>query len=73
MEKSLLLICKKAVFGMTLMTAGAGNIFGADMSNGADNFYKSDKVILQKVTFQNQYKMGVTGNLFVPKNMNQNT
>lgn len=72
-KSSLLLICKKAVFGITLMTAGAGNIFGADMSNGADNFYKSDKVILQKVTFQNQYKMGVTGNLFIPKNMNQNT
>lgn len=25
---------------------------GADMSNGADNFYKSDKVTQQKVTFK---------------------
>lgn len=71
-SSSLLSICKKTMLGITLMTAGAGNIFAADMSNGADNFYKSDKVTLQKVTFQNQYKMGVTGNLFVPKNMNQN-
>jgi hypothetical protein len=26
---------------------------GADMSNGADNFYKSDKVTGRKVTFLN--------------------
>ncbi|KQV13445.1 hypothetical protein ASC74_29375 [Pseudomonas sp. Root329] len=25
---------------------------GADMSNGADNFYKSEKVIAEKVTFK---------------------
>jgi fermentation-respiration switch protein FrsA (DUF1100 family) len=42
----------------------------ADMSNGADNFYKSDKVTMQKVTFKNQYKMNVVGNLFVPKGVN---
>ncbi|QTL39977.1 alpha/beta hydrolase [Xenorhabdus budapestensis] len=46
---------------------------GADMSNGADNFYKSNKVTLQKVTFKNQYQMNVTGNLFIPKDMNQDT
>ncbi|VTR30040.1 Uncharacterised protein [Serratia fonticola] len=34
---------------------------GADMSNGADNFYKSDKVTQQKVTFKNQYQMNVVG------------
>lgn len=34
---------------------------------GADNFYKSDKVTLQKVAFKNQYGMQVAGNLFVPK------
>ena len=38
-----------------------------DMANGADNFYKSDKVTVQKVTFNNQYKMRVAGNLFMPK------
>jgi fermentation-respiration switch protein FrsA (DUF1100 family) len=45
----------------------------ADLSNGADNFYRSDKVTVQKVTFKNQYKMQVAGNLFVPKGLNQNT
>ncbi len=39
---------------------------------GADNFYKSDKVTIQKVTFKNQYNMQVAGNLFIPKTLNQN-
>ena len=45
---------------------------GQDMSNGADNFYKSDKLIAQKVSFKNQYQMKVVGNLFIPNDMNQN-
>jgi len=36
------------------------------MSNGANNFYTSDKVTVEKVTFNNQYGMAVAGNLFVP-------
>ena len=40
-----------------------------DMSRGADNFYQSDKVNMQKVEFKNQYNMTVVGNLFVPKNL----
>ena len=43
-----------------------------DMSDGAANFYRSDKVTVQKVTFKNQYQMSVTGNLFVPDAMNRN-
>ena len=42
------------------------------MSNGANNFYTSDKVNLQKVTFKNQYQMNVAGNLFTPKTLNRN-
>jgi hypothetical protein len=38
---------------------------------GADNFYKSDKVTTQKVTFKNQYNMQVAGTLFIPKTLNQ--
>jgi hypothetical protein len=37
------------------------------MPNDADNFYKSDKVTAQKVSFTNQYNMSVTGNLFLPR------
>ena len=43
-----------------------------DMSNGADNFYTSDKVTLQKVTFKNQYQMNVAGNLFIPNDLDRN-
>ncbi|MFJ4604332.1 alpha/beta hydrolase [Pseudomonas atacamensis] len=43
--------------------------FGADMSHGADNFFKSDKVTVQKVSFKNQYQLTVVGNLFVPKRL----
>src|SRR5215212_2819241 len=43
-----------------------------DMSNGANNFYTSDKVNRQKVTFKNQYQMNVAGNLFTPKALNRN-
>ncbi|MBN7806694.1 alpha/beta hydrolase [Agrobacterium rosae] len=56
---------------------GAMSIFDAtiakaqDMSNGASNFYTSDKVTLQKVTFKTQYQTNVAGNLFLPKNLDQ--
>src|SRR3954453_8535737 len=44
-----------------------------DMSNGADNFYKSDTVDVQKVAFKNRFGMTVVGNLFVPKSLNRAT
>ncbi len=66
-------LCKRSILGMALMAVGTGAVYGADMSNGADNFYKSTKVDMKKVTFENQYKMKVTGNLFTPKNMTSNS
>lgn len=43
------------------------------MPSGADNFYKSDKVDSQKVAFHNQYNMKVAGNLFIPRDLDQNS
>jgi len=59
---------------MLVLLSGSFSItaMGKDMSNSADNFYKSDKAIVRKVTFNNQYKMKVSGNLFIPKNLSQN-
>lgn len=37
----------------------------------ADNFYKSNSVKFEKVSFPNQYKMQVAGNLFLPKDMKE--
>lgn len=45
------------------------SIMAADLSNGADNFYQSKQVTIQKVSFTNQYKMKVSGNLFMPNNI----
>ncbi|MBY0330311.1 MAG: alpha/beta hydrolase [Acetobacteraceae bacterium] len=41
------------------------------MSNGAANFYTSDRVDSQKVTFKNQYQMNVAGNLFTPRGLDR--
>jgi fermentation-respiration switch protein FrsA (DUF1100 family) len=43
-----------------------------DMSSGADNFYTSHSVTLQKVTFRHQYQMNVAGNLFTPNDLDRN-
>ncbi|WP_067659302.1 alpha/beta hydrolase [Nocardia harenae] len=40
-----------------------------DLSRGADNFYTSDKVTTTPVTFENQYRMEVTGTLFIPEDL----
>jgi len=62
---------KKLLIMLGLLT-GSFSVMGANMSNGADNFYTSDKVTVQKVTFRNQYQMMVAGNLFIPKSLDRN-
>jgi fermentation-respiration switch protein FrsA (DUF1100 family) len=42
-----------------------------DMSHNANNFYTSDKVSIEKVSFKNQYGMDVAANVFVPKFINR--
>ncbi|MEN3363442.1 MAG: uncharacterized protein V7606_716 [Burkholderiales bacterium] len=65
-----------ASLGVLSVTGGAA--FAAstrqapNAPEGADNFYKSDKVTVQKVTFKNQYSMQVAANLITPKSMDRN-
>jgi len=59
---------KKLLLALALL-ASASIAMGQDMSKGADNFYRSDKVTLRKVSFDNQYKMKVVGNLFTPRDL----
>jgi len=67
---------KELVFSLAVLL-GSVSAIGAnpsvavaqDMSNGANNFYKSSKVDVRKVTFQNQYNMKVAGHLFTPKDL----
>ena len=65
--------CFRILTAMTLGLTGVGVVSAADMSHGAANFYKSNKVTMEKVAFKNQYNMKVAGNLFIPKGLKQNT
>lgn len=58
-----------AALAMTSVLRGAA--LAQDMSNGADNFYTSDKVTVQKVTFRDQYQMKVGANLFIPRTLSR--
>lgn len=59
--------------GATALSAIAlsGIAHAADKPADADNFYKSEKVALQQVSFKNQYRMNVAGNLYLPENMDK--
>ena len=60
---------KNLLMSIALLTSLSAT--AADLSNGANNFYKSDKVTTQKVAFKNQYNMQVAGNLFIPRSLDQ--
>jgi uncharacterized protein len=62
---------KKLIVMLSLL-ASSFTAIGANMSNGADNFYTSEAVTVQKVTFLNQYQMKVAGNLFIPRKFDRN-
>ncbi|ACK48088.1 putative signal peptide protein [Shewanella baltica OS223] len=61
----------KAIIMLGLLSTASLPAFAQDMSNGADNFYQSDSVAMQRVTFKNQYNMTVVGNLFIPKKLDK--
>ena len=61
---------KKAIMLLALLLSSL-TATAADLSNGADNFYQSDKVTVQKVSFKNQYQMKIVGSLFMPKGMDK--
>jgi hypothetical protein len=64
-------ILSGVVLGLSLLIPGLTSATG--LPSDAANFYKSDKVTMQKVGFKNQYNMKVVGNLFTPKGLNQTT
>ena len=61
-----MLLASTPILGGATSTA-----FAQDLSNGADNFYKSDAVVIEKVTFRNKFGMKVVGNLFVPRTLDR--
>ena len=61
-----------AALAATVGLFSSTSTMAADMSNGANNFYQSRQVTIQKVTFKNQYNMNIVGNLVIPKNLKKN-
>ena len=61
---------KRILLLTTVFMMMLGTSFSSAQTD-ADNFYKSDLVNVEKVSFSNQYKMKVVGNLFLPKNMKE--
>jgi fermentation-respiration switch protein FrsA (DUF1100 family) len=63
-----------AVGAMTLAGSPAYAAPAAELQGqrgGPDNWYTSERVNVEKVTFRNQYRMTVAGNLFTPRNLNR--
>lgn len=64
-----------SIAALGVLSVAGSSAFAADskstsgMPEGADNFFKSDKVIVQKVTFKNQYNLHIVGNLVTPKSL----
>ena len=60
----------------TLAAAHGPAMAAAPLPSGkpadADNFYQSDRVVRRKVSFRNQYRMVVAGNLYMPRNLDRN-
>lgn len=61
-----------AAFGIMTM-AQALSISAQNLSFGADNFYRSNDVLVQPISFPNQYQMKVAANLFTPKSLDNTT
>ena len=59
------------ILGLGLSISGSASAY--DIPADAANFYQSDKVTVEKVTFKNQYNTKVAGNLFVPKSIKKNS
>jgi hypothetical protein len=59
-----------AALGVSFLNLPAAE--AQNMSNGANNFYTSDRVTSRKVMFQDQYRMQVAGNLFLPRDLDRN-
>jgi fermentation-respiration switch protein FrsA (DUF1100 family) len=76
-RREFLIKASASAAALGVLSAAGGSALAAVPSaaagkpGGADNFYKSDKVIVRKVTFKNQYRTNVAGNLFIPKSLNR--
>lgn len=71
MHKSGLLGILTAVLGTAAIISAPALAY--DIPADAANFYVSEILTVEKVSFKNQYNMQVAGNLYRPKSLEQNT
>ncbi|KAH7491421.1 uncharacterized protein KRP23_344 [Phytophthora ramorum] len=65
------MVVGKSIAALGVM-ALAGSATAQNMSFGADNFYLSNDVAVQPITFTTQYEMTIAASLFTPKNLTGN-
>lgn len=59
-----------AALGM-MMIVHTMSATAQNMSYGTNNFYRSDNVTVQPITFPSQYRMTIAGNLFISNDLNR--
>lgn len=71
-SRALLMLAAAAIAFVGFSSVNILQAGAQTMPSDANNFYASDQVTVQKVSFKNQYNMQVTGNLVVPKQFDRN-
>lgn len=66
--KKIILLTVIAVFTLNNLLAQRQYAYDAE----TEIFKGSDKITVQRITFKNQYKMNIVGNLFIPKGVDLN-
>ncbi|MFT4089896.1 MAG: alpha/beta hydrolase [Asticcacaulis sp.] len=70
-RRTLLKLAGASAIALSSAALAPASASAQDMSDGADNFYRSDQVTVQRVSFQNQYGMEVVGHLFKPNGLDE--
>lgn len=71
-RRDLLKLTGAGVAALGLSTLNIPFAKARDMTTGQNNFYTSDRLTLQKVTFPSQFGLKAAGNLFIPNNIDRN-
>ncbi|MFG6459797.1 alpha/beta hydrolase [Roseateles sp. BYS96W] len=69
MKRTGVMVAMGSVLTTTGSVFAADTKAGASVISGADNFFKSDKLNVESVTFKTQYGVKVGANLYTPKGM----
>ncbi|EKG19656.1 hypothetical protein MPH_03069 [Macrophomina phaseolina MS6] len=63
--------CRSIAALGTIMTVTLMPAMAQNLSFGADNFYRSDIVTVQPITFPDQFQLTIAGNLFTRNNLSR--